>query len=174
MLNRQAAGACISMLIFHRPLYQYSHKLHSGHMRTESVPKIITNNTIIFFPTAISILVISNHNSFRVLFDKNDSVYFIWKIYLYFSIENGQPGEPASMCRHALVPYSTRSSAVAVGDTQHQLHRELTWSWSLRLSSSQYLYVCSPIFFIKITQSYLGYSAYRQTKTQSKTFPKIQ
>jgi len=38
----------------------------------ESVPKIITNDTIICFSeTAIIILVISNHNSFRVLFDKN-------------------------------------------------------------------------------------------------------
>jgi len=44
----------------------------------ESVPKIITNNTInLFFKTAISILLISNHNSFRVLFDIIASVYFI-------------------------------------------------------------------------------------------------
>jgi len=36
------------------------------------------NNTInLFFKTAISILVISNHNSFRVFFDKIASVYFI-------------------------------------------------------------------------------------------------
>ena len=32
----------------------------------------------------------SNRNSFRVLFDKIAFVYFIWKIYLYFSIGNGQ------------------------------------------------------------------------------------
>jgi len=37
----------------------------------ESVPKIIVNDTIKFFSqTAISTLVGSNHNSFRVLFDK--------------------------------------------------------------------------------------------------------
>ena len=37
----------------------------------ESVPKIIVNDTIKFFSqTAISTLVSSNHNSFRVLFDK--------------------------------------------------------------------------------------------------------
>ena len=37
----------------------------------ESVPKIVINDTMIFFhQTAISIWVISNHNSFRVLFDK--------------------------------------------------------------------------------------------------------
>jgi len=37
----------------------------------ESVPKIILNDTI------ISILVISNHNSFRLTFDKIAPVYFI-------------------------------------------------------------------------------------------------
>jgi len=35
------------------------------------VPKIVINDTVNFFSkTAISGLVISNHNSFRVLFDK--------------------------------------------------------------------------------------------------------
>jgi len=44
----------------------------------ERVPKIIINDTIIFFfETAISILLISNHNSFRVLFDKIASVGYI-------------------------------------------------------------------------------------------------
>ena len=45
----------------------------------ERVPKIIINDTIkcFFSETAISILVISNHNSFRVMFDKIASVYFI-------------------------------------------------------------------------------------------------
>ena len=41
----------------------------------ENVPKIIINDNN--FLTAISILLISNHNSFRVLFDKVASVYFI-------------------------------------------------------------------------------------------------
>ena len=40
-------------------------------------------------------LVISSHNSFRVLSDKVASVYLIWKMYLYFSSKNGQPREPA-------------------------------------------------------------------------------
>jgi len=40
-------------------------------------------------------MVISNHNTFRVLFDKTVSVYFVGEIYLYFSIGNGQPREPA-------------------------------------------------------------------------------
>ena len=55
------------------------------------MPKIIIND-IYFKKTSISILAISNHNSFRVLFDKIASVYFIWKIYLYlyFSIGNGR------------------------------------------------------------------------------------
>jgi len=36
-----------------------------------SVPKVIVNNTInLLFQTAISVLVISNHNSFRVLLTK--------------------------------------------------------------------------------------------------------
>jgi len=44
----------------------------------DTVPKIILNDTVsLFLKTAISISVISNHNSFRVLFDKIDSVYFI-------------------------------------------------------------------------------------------------
>ena len=41
--------------------------------------------------SAISILLISNHNSFRVLFHKIASVCFIWKVHLCFSIGNGQP-----------------------------------------------------------------------------------
>jgi len=44
-------------------------------MGNESVPKIIINDTIIFFLNCI--LVISNNNSFRVLFDKIASMYFI-------------------------------------------------------------------------------------------------
>jgi len=40
-------------------------------LANESVPKIILNKTMdLLFSTAISILVISNHNSFLVLFDK--------------------------------------------------------------------------------------------------------
>ena len=57
----------------------------------KSVPKIIINDIINLLFTAIIILVISNHNSFRVTFDKIAFVYFNWKIYLYFSIGNGQP-----------------------------------------------------------------------------------
>ena len=75
----------------------------------ESVPKIIINNTMnLFFKSAINILVVSNHNSFRALFDKIASVYFIWKIYLYFSIGNCQPRKPAlcQLYRHTFVTYT--------------------------------------------------------------------
>ena len=59
------------------------------------MPKIITNDTVnlLFFKlTAISILVISKLYSFRVLFDKIASVYFIREIYWYFSISVASPG----------------------------------------------------------------------------------
>jgi len=72
------------------------------------VPKIIVNNTLNWFlKTAISILVFSNHNSFGALFDEIASVYYIWKIYLHFSIGNGQPMEPAlcQLNRRTFVPY---------------------------------------------------------------------
>ena len=55
----------------------------------ETVTKVIINNTT---ETAISIFVISNHNSFRVLFDKIASVYIIWKIYIYIlALEMASP-----------------------------------------------------------------------------------
>jgi len=68
----------------------------------------------LFFKTAICILVISNHNSFRVLSDKIASVYFIGKIYLYFSIGNGQPMEPAlcQLHRHTFVRYRVKVSDI--------------------------------------------------------------
>ena len=69
------------------------------------MPKIITDDTINLFLTAISILVISNHDSFRVLFDNLHP--YVFKIYLYFSIGNGQPREPV-LCQlnpYSFVPY---------------------------------------------------------------------
>jgi len=62
----------------------------------------------------MSILVTSNHNSFRVLFDKIASVYFISKIYLYFSTGNGQPMEPAlcQLNRHTFVPYTNTQTNI--------------------------------------------------------------
>jgi len=76
----------------------------------DSLPKIITNNTInLFIKTAItiSILVISDRNNFRLLFDKIASVYlYLKKTYLHFSSGNGQPREPAlcQLYRHTFVP----------------------------------------------------------------------
>jgi len=65
-------------------------------IRKESVPKIILSNTInLFFLNCNQHFANSNHNSFRVLFNKIASLYFIWKIYLYFSIGNVQQGEAA-------------------------------------------------------------------------------
>jgi len=57
---------------------------------------MVNNTTNLFVKTAITILVISNDNSFRVPFDKID------KIYLYFS-----PLEPAlcQLYRHTFVAY---------------------------------------------------------------------
>jgi len=50
-----------------------------------------------------------------VLFDKIASVYFIRKIYFYFSIGNGQPREPAlrQLYRHTVVPYTDDLSVEA-------------------------------------------------------------
>ena len=58
------------------------------------MPKIKTDNTInSFFKTAISILVISNHDSFRVLFDKIASVYILFEKYIYIlTLEMASPG----------------------------------------------------------------------------------
>jgi len=57
----------------------------------ESVPKIVINHTInVFFKTAISILLISSHNSFGVLFGKIASVCFIC-IYI-LALEMASPG----------------------------------------------------------------------------------
>ena len=47
--------------------------------------------------TAMNILLISDHSSFRVLFYKIASVYFVRKTYLYFSVGNGQPRGTSTM-----------------------------------------------------------------------------
>ena len=50
--------------------------LHDCVIENESVPEITINNAINVFLTGMTILVISNHNSFRVLFDKIASMSF--------------------------------------------------------------------------------------------------
>jgi len=114
--------------------------------RNESVPKIITNHTKKLFLNCNrqfgnfkkSVTV------FRALCDKKiASVYFISEIYLYFSIGNGRPREPAlcRLYRHTFVPRGPRRGragplpprssgaafclkrhvVLAAGETHHQL-----------------------------------------------------
>jgi len=54
-------------------------------------------------------LLNSNRNSFRVMFDRIASVYFIREIYFYCSIGNRQAREPAlcQLYRHTFVRYVT-------------------------------------------------------------------
>ena len=47
------------------------------HMENDSVPKILTNDTMNIFLNCNQHFAISNHSSSRVLFDKIASVYFI-------------------------------------------------------------------------------------------------
>jgi len=56
------------------------------------VPKIIINNTINLFLTEISILVISNHNSFRVQFDKIASYVLFEKYICILALKMASPG----------------------------------------------------------------------------------
>ena len=83
----------------------------------ESVPKIKINDNINLFLTAISSLLISYDNSFRLLFDKIASEYFIWKIYLYFYAGNGHPRERAlcQLYRHTFVRYSRGAHLPSLG-----------------------------------------------------------
>jgi len=56
------------------------------------VPKIIINDTIKFLSySKISILIILNRNSFRVLFDKVDSVYFFEKYINILALQTASP-----------------------------------------------------------------------------------
>jgi len=63
-----------------------------GAVSNESVPKILINNTKNYFVKCNSILAISNRNSFRVLFDEIDSVYFIGKYIYILALEMAGPG----------------------------------------------------------------------------------
>ena len=97
----------------------------------ESVLKTITNDTTdLFFKTAISLLLISNHNTFVVLCDKIDSVHFIWKIYLYFSTGNGQPREPAlcqlsNFIHHRVIEKKTNKKQYTI-NTKHNYIDQLS------------------------------------------------
>ena len=89
-------------------LFIYLYNRFRSRERKCAENNIVINDTVnLFSKTAISILVISRHNSFRVPFDKIVSKHFTSKIYLYFSIGNGQPREPAlcQLYRHTFIPY---------------------------------------------------------------------
>ena len=100
-------------------------------------------------------MLISDHNSLRVLFDKIASVYFIWKIYLslYFSIGNGQPREPAlcQLYRHTFVPYmpKLRDDASTVLWSTSSIVDELCWQHN-RLAVANFY---SPEFATKFRQA---------------------
>jgi len=64
-------------------------------------------------------LLISNHNSFRVLFDKIVSVYFIWKKYIYtLAFDIASPGN-----QHCANCIGTLSFAIVGSVTAHGTHR---------------------------------------------------
>jgi len=55
------------------------------------VPKIIINDTINLFFTAVGILVTSNHNSFRVVFDKLlPNIFYVKNILLEMASRGNQ------------------------------------------------------------------------------------
>ena len=76
----------------------------------DTVPKVIINYTdnLFFFKLQSAFSVISNHISFRMLFDKIASDILGEKIYLYFNIGDGQPRELAlcQLYQHTSIPYS--------------------------------------------------------------------
>jgi len=101
-------SGCLGKLWITRVLNRRQSDSHRERKCAENYNKWILN---LFFKTTISILIISNHNSFGVLLDKIASVYFIWKkniyIYIYISIGNSQPRELAlcQLYRHTFGPY---------------------------------------------------------------------
>jgi len=79
---------------------------------------------IYFFRTAISILVISNRNSFRVLFDEIASVYFTSKKYIDISaLKMASPGNRhCAKCIGTLsFPMTSQTAQNACGINQYGL-----------------------------------------------------
>ena len=74
----------------------------------------IPNDTMFFSKTAISILVISNHNSFRELFDKIASVYLLEKYIYILPLEMASAGNRhcANFIGTLSPPLAIRRSAV--------------------------------------------------------------
>ena len=85
----------------------------------DSVPKIIINDTINSFLTAISIFAISNRNSFRVLFDKNRFRIFYLENYVYIlALEMASPGN-----RHCANRIGTLSLPIGTYSLLHSRRR---------------------------------------------------
>jgi len=83
-------SGCLGKLWMTRVLNRRQSDSHRERKCAENYNKWILN---LFFKTTITILIISNHNSFGVLLDKIASVYFIWKIYIYIlALEIANPG----------------------------------------------------------------------------------
>ena len=78
-----------------------------GDVICNGATKVCQNNKFCSFKTAISILVISNRNSFRVLFELLLLPYILFEECICISIVNGQPSEPAvcHLYRHTFVPW---------------------------------------------------------------------
>ena len=97
------------MMLYRAALYMYK-----SHIGKESVPKIIINDTINFFlkmQTSL-LVIISNHNSFRVLFDEIASAFFLEK-YIYISaLEMASPAN-----QHCANCVGTHSFSVVSGRT---------------------------------------------------------
>jgi len=78
-------------------------------------------------------LPISNRDSFRVLSDKIASVYFVWKIYLYYSIGNDQTRKSA-LCqsyRHTFLRYTLACVVSGGVDSSGSVSRRLySLCWS--------------------------------------------
>ena len=94
----------------HWPVWRHvTIALRTARIGNKSVPKIILDDTMNFFRKLQSaFFVISNHNSFRVLFDKSSSIFFIWKNILIFYHRKwpAQGTGTVSLYRRTFVPYS--------------------------------------------------------------------
>jgi len=113
---RSDGDSCVSDAVYTRSIY-WSQQTTGEKLSDDSVqPRTVVRGVdpMCFSGSGLehsnsrfeSILLISNHSSFRVLFDKIASVYFIWKIYLYFITGNGQPRKTAlcQLYRHPSFP----------------------------------------------------------------------
>ena len=117
-------------------------------------------------------MVISNHNCFRVLY-KNASVYFVWKIYWYFSTGTGQPSEPelCQLYRHTFVPSAIAAAVPRLwnGRPTHLRQPDFTLNTFCRK-----LYACFvssrhqrsvTVAFLSLSMNSLTYTSHRSGPT---------